>query len=174
MSGGGQEAKAKVECKVTNVDGWTWKGDEQANGWWKANTWQSSGQWMSANGETAWEPEEKNWWNFLRSTASKDATARAPEGDTEQRVRWWQRPRREERARDQEVTYSSPTTVEMGAQTKKRQTVISPTPTERRVVVLPEIPHDTRTCIEDLDFDESDSDELREEREDARRSWTLE
>ena len=53
----------------------------------------------------------------------------------------------------------------MDAQTKKRETVISPTPTDERVMVPPEIPHDARTCIEDLDFDESDSDELREERE---------
>ena len=52
----------------------------------------------------------------------------------------------------------------MNAQTKKRQSVISPTPTERRVVVPPEIPHDSRICIEDLDFVESDSDESREER----------
>ena len=40
-------------------------------------------------------------------------------------------------------------------------------------MVPPEIPHDTRTCAEDLDFDESDSDELREEREvqDECRRW---
>ena len=50
----------------------------------------------------------------------------------------------------------------MNAQTKKRQTVISPRPTEQRVMVPPELPHDTRICIEDLDFDETDSDELRE------------
>ena len=61
----------------------------------------------------------------------------------------------------------------MNAQTKKRETVISPTPTEERVMVPPEIPHDARTCIEDLDFDESDSVELREEREmqDECRRW---
>ena len=41
------------------------------------------------------------------------------------------------------------------------------------MVVPPEIPHDTRTCIEDLDFDESDSNELREERkmQDEVRRW---
>ena len=43
--------------------------------------------------------------------------------------------------------------------------MISPTPTEQRIVVPPEVPHDTRICIEDLDFDESDNDELSEERE---------
>ena len=96
-----------------------------------------------------------------------------PRRGTEQRVRRWQRPRREEGARDQEATHSSSATVEMNAQTKKRQTVIISTPTEQRVMVPPEIPHDTRTCIEDLDFDESDSDELREEREvqDECRRW---
>ena len=36
---------------------------------------------MSANGETAWEPEEPiGGMEFLRSTAPKDATARALEG----------------------------------------------------------------------------------------------
>ena len=56
----------------------------------------------------------------------------------------------------------------MNAQTKKRQTVISPEQTEVRTVAPPEIPHDTRICIEDLvdtDIDESDIDELRDERE---------
>ena len=46
---------------------------------------------------------------------------------------------------------------------KEKTNSDQPSPTERRVVVSPEIPHDTRTCIEDLNFDESDSDELREE-----------
>ena len=91
----------------------------------------------------------------------------------QQRMRRWQRPQREEGARDQEATHSSSTTFEMNAQTKKRQTVISPRPTERRIVVPPEVPHDTRICIEDLDFDESDSDELRDDREmqDEVRRW---
>ena len=83
---------------------------------------------------------------------------------------------REEGARDQEAAHSSSSTVEMSAQTKKRQTVISTTPTEQRVMVPPEIPHDTRVCIEDIvntDFDESDNDELREKREmqDEFRRW---
>ena len=61
----------------------------------------------------------------------------------------------------------------MNAETKKRQTVISPRATERGIVVPPEIPHDTRTCFQDLDFDESDNDESREEREmqDEVRRW---
>ena len=56
---------------------------------------------------------------------------------------------------------------------KKRQTVVSPTPTEQRVVLPPGLLHDTRICIEDLDFDETDRDELREEREmeDECRRW---
>ena len=95
----------------------------------------------------------------------------------EQRVRRWQRPReetvpvraREEGARVQGgAVLSSSATVEMNAQTKKRQTVISPEQTEVRIVVPPELRHDTRICIEDLadtDIDESDIDELRDERE---------
>ena len=74
----------------------------------------------------------------------------------------------EEGARDQEATHSSSATVEMNAQRKKRQTMISPTPTEDNVMVPPEIPHDTRIYIE-----EKDSDELKEEREmqDECRRW---
>jgi len=56
---------------------------------------------------------------------------------------------------------------------KKRQTVVSPTPTEQRVVLPPGLLHDTRICIEDLDFDETGRDELRQEREmqDECRRW---
>ena len=46
--------------------------------------------------------------------------------------------------------------------------MISLEQTEVRIVVPPEVAHDTRTCIEDLvdtDIDESHSDELREDRE---------
>ena len=42
-----------------HAEGWTWSGEE-AEGWWKATDDQngsSSGQWMSANDQTAWEPE---------------------------------------------------------------------------------------------------------------------
>ena len=45
---------------------------------------------------------------------------------------------------------SSSATAEMNAQTKKRQTVISPEQTEVRITVPPEVPHDMRTCIEDF------------------------
>ena len=38
----------------------------------------------------------------------------------------------------------------MNAQIKKRQTVISPEQTEVRTVVPPEVPHDTRICVEVL------------------------
>ena len=75
---------------------------------------------------------------------------------------------REEGARVQEAAHSPSASSEMDAQTKKRQTVISPEKREVRIVLSPEIPHDTRICIEDLvdtDFDVSDSDELRDERE---------
>ena len=116
---------------------------------------------MSANGATAWEPEEPIGGIF-EINGTERCDSKSPRRGTEQRVRRWQRTRREEGARDQEATHSSSATVAMNAKTKKQQTVISPTPTQRRVVVPPEIPHDTRTCIEDLDFDESDSDELRE------------
>ena len=102
----------------------------------------------------------------LKSAASKDATARAPEGT--QNKEWdGGKDHGEEGARDQEATHSSSTTVEMNAQTKKRQTVISPALTERRIVVPPEVLHDTRICIEDLDFDDSDSD--REMQDEVRR-----
>ena len=61
----------------------------------------------------------------------------------------------------------------MNAHRKKRQTVISPRPTEQRAMVPPELPHDTRICIEDLDIDETHSDELIVEREmqDECRRW---
>ena len=51
----------------------------------------------------------------------------------------------------------------MDAQTKKRQTVISPEQTEETIVVPPEVPHDTRICIEDLV--DMEIDQLREKRE---------
>ena len=57
---------------------------------------------------------------------------------------------------------SSFATVEMDAQTKKRQRVISPEQTEVRIVVPPEVPHDTRICIED--FVDMDIDQLKEKR----------
>ena len=146
-----------------HADGWTWSG-EQVEGWWTATDWQSSGQWMSANDETAWEPEEPAGGFEI------NGTERCWSRGKERRVRRWQRPReekpvkeREEGARDQEAAHRSSATVEMNAQTEKRQTVISPTPTEQRVMVPPEIPHDTRICIED--FEGSDVDEWRDERE---------
>ena len=156
-----------------HADGRTWRG-EQAEGWWKANGWQSSGQWMSANDETAWEPEEPVGGFEINGTERCDS--KSPRWGKEQRVWRWQRPSvktREEGARDQEATHSSSATAKMSAQTKERHTVISTTPTEQRVMVPPEIPHDTRICIEDLGFEESDSDELREEREmqDECRRW---
>ena len=69
----GKKGKSKGKSKLNSVenwqegaqgyehaDGWTWS-DEQAEGWWKPTDDQngsSSGQWMSANDQTAWEPEE--------------------------------------------------------------------------------------------------------------------
>ena len=71
------KGKGKGNCKLNSVenwqegwsetgaqgdehaDGWTWSG-EQAEGWWKATDDQkgsSAVQWMSANDQTAWEPE---------------------------------------------------------------------------------------------------------------------
>ena len=129
------KGKGKVQG-YEHADGWTWSG-EQAEGWWKATDGQSSGQWMSANGETAWEPEEPIGGIFEIS-GTENCDSKSPRRGTEQRVKRWQRPRREEGARDQEATYSSSATVEMNSETKKRQTVISPRPTERGIVVPPE------------------------------------
>ena len=103
--------------------------------------------------------------------------AKALEIGKEQRVRKWQRPREEtESVRTREegaqvqgeissggVAHSSSATVEMNAQTKKRQTMISPEQTEVRIVVPSEVPHDMRICIEDLV--DTDIDDSREERE---------
>ena len=86
------------------------------------------------------------------------------EGAKEQRTRRWQRPRektaavktREEGARIQEgALLSSFATAETNEQT------------EVRIVEPLEAPHDTRICIEDLvdtDIDESDIDELRDDK----------
>ena len=57
---------------------------------------------------------------------------------------------------------SSSATAEMNAQTKKRQTVISPEQTEVRIVVPPEVPHDMRICIED--FVDIEIDQLKGKR----------
>ena len=143
------------------------QGDEHADGWWKANKWQSSRLWKSANGETAWE---EPIGGILEIGGIEGCDSKSLRRGTEQRMRRWQRPRREEGARDQEATHCSSTTVKMNAQIKKRQPVIRSTPTERRIVVPPEVPHDTRICTEDLDFDESDSD--REMQDEVRR-WNV-
>ena len=106
--------------------------------------------------------------------------SKGPGRSKEQRVRRWQRPREEtvsvrtrEGARVQgEISsrgaaHSSSATVEMNAQTKKRQTVISTEQTEVRIVVPPEVPHDTRICVEDLV--DKEINQLREEKRSARR-----
>ena len=52
-----------------HAEGWTWSG-EQAEGWWKATDDQngsSSGQVMSANDQTAWEPERAVGGNEMKS-----------------------------------------------------------------------------------------------------------
>ena len=51
----------------------------------------------------------------------------------------------------------------MDAQTKKRQTAVSPAQTQQRIVVPPEVPHDTRISIEDIE--DMEIDQLREKRE---------
>ena len=97
---------------------------------------------MTANDQTPWETEGPVGGFEINST--EGCWSKSPRRGFEQRVRSLQRPR------------------------KKRQTVISPEQTEVRTVLPPEVPHDTRICIEDLadtDTDESDSDELRVERE---------
>ena len=44
-----------------HADGWTWKGDEQSDGWWKTTDWQrgtGSEWWTTASDWTPWESEE--------------------------------------------------------------------------------------------------------------------
>ena len=110
-----------------------WQVWPPAEGWWKATDWQSSGQWTSA-----WNAEELA--GGFEINAIERCLSKSPRRRTGQRVRRWRRPQREEGARDQKATHSSSATVEMKAQTKKRETMISPTPTEQRV------------SIEDLDL----------------------
>ena len=81
---------------------------------------------------------------------------KGPRRGKEQRVRRWQRPREE----------TTPVkTREEGARARGRvrgRTAIRPEETKQRIVVPPEVPHDTRICVEDLvDIDESDVDQLR-------------
>ena len=94
--------------------------------------------------QTLWETEEPAGGFEINST--ERCWSKNPGRGVRKRTRRWRRPR------------------------KKRQTVISPTPTEQRVVVPPEVPHDTRICIEDLVDIEREKkgheiDQLREERE---------
>ena len=63
---------------------------------------------------------------------------------------------------------SSFATDKLKGQAKKGRTAISPEQTKVRIVAPPEVPYDTRICIENLvdtDSDELEIDELREERE---------
>ena len=63
----GKGKKSKGKDKPSNAEnsnwpkGWTEKGDEQADGWWKTTDWQrgtGSGWWTTANDWTPWESEE--------------------------------------------------------------------------------------------------------------------
>ena len=111
-----------------HADGWTWSG-EQADGWWNTTDWQTGSQtgsgsrwWMTANDQTLWYTEETTGGFEINST--ERSWSNSPIRGIVQ-VGRWQRSR------------------------KQRQTVISPTPTEQRVAVPPEVLHDTRICIED-------------------------
>ena len=108
---------------------------------------------MTANDQTPWETEKPI--GGFETNSTEGCCSKGPRRGKEQRVRRWQRPReetvsartREEGARVQgEISskgavLSSSATVEMNAQTKKRQRVISPEQTEVRIVVPPEVPH---------------------------------
>ena len=56
-------------------DGWTWKVDEQAGGWWKTTDMVQDGGRQQTTGHRG-----KNQWVKLRSTAWKDAGSRTLEG----------------------------------------------------------------------------------------------
>ena len=61
------------------------KGDEQADGWWKATDWQSSGRWTSAIDETAWNAEELV--GGFEINGIERCLSKSPRRGTEQRVR---------------------------------------------------------------------------------------
>ena len=132
---------------------------------------------MSANDETAWEPEEPVGGSEINGT--ERCWSKSPGRGKEQRVRRWQRPREEttpvkeierERRRGTRPRSSAQFICDSRDERTDKEKTNSdqPTPIEQRVMVPPEIPHDTRICIEDLvdpDFEESDVDEWRDERE---------
>ena len=91
-----------------------------------------------------------------RTNGIERCCSKNPRWCTEQRVRRWQGPR------------TSSTSGTSESDRRRRGT-----PTEQRVMVPPEIPHDARTCIGDPDFEESHSDGSREKREmqDECRRW---
>ena len=71
--------------------------DEQyVYGWWKTTDWQagsSSGWWMTANDQTHWETEEPVCGFEINST--EGCCSKGTRRGKEQRVRRWQRPRKE-------------------------------------------------------------------------------
>ena len=97
-------------------DGWTWKGEEQADGWWKMTDLQTipgSGWWMTANDWTPWESEEtmgqieiNNMESLVEISSIEKCSSNLSKN-----------PRRGRRRGPR----------------KKRQTVVSPTPTDQRV-----------------------------------------
>ena len=109
--------KRAGQKKVTNtLDGWTWKADEQADGWWKTTDWQTkfgSGWWTTANDWTPEETEETMGQieiNNMESSVEMSSIEKCSSNSSKN-------PRRGRRRRPR----------------KKRQTVVSPTPTDQRV-----------------------------------------
>ena len=97
-------------------DGWTWKGEEQADGWWKMTDWQTipgSGWWTTVNDWTPWESEETMGQieiNNMESLVGISSTEQCSSNSSK-----------------------NPRRVRRRGPRKKRQTVVSPTPTDQRV-----------------------------------------
>ena len=139
---------------------WRSEDEERADAWWEMNDWQtapSSGWWMTDGFGT------EGCWSKSPRRCSEFAECFYKKGAKDQKTRRWQKPRektaavraREEEARIQEgAVLSSFATIEVNQQMKVR------------LVVPPEVPHDTRICIEDLvdmEIDQSKDDEKRKE-----------
>jgi len=113
--------KGGTEKGDEHADEWTWKGDEQADEWRKATDWQTG--------------TGSAWW-----TTANDCTL----WETEEPVGGF------EINNTERCSSKNPGKGRWRRTRKKRPTVISPTPTEQRVVVPPGLLHVTRISIEDL------------------------
>ena len=184
------EPQSHREQDEVHVDGW-WKTTDwqtgSSSGWWMTandqTPWETEEpiggfEINSTEGCCSKGPRRGREQDRKRTDSLESGERFYVKEAKEQRTRRWQnKPRlraesawqREEGARVQgEISsggavLSSSATVEMNAQTKKRQTVISPEQTDVRIVLPPEVSHDTRICIEDLV--DIEIDQMREERE---------